>query len=121
PSADVDRVKHEVEEVIGLDVSETLPCSAKTGVGVKEIIEALVRRVPPPKAEVDGPLRALLFDSWYDSYRGAVCQIRVIDGTLRKGDRIKLMATGGEYEVTELTIFAPFSKAVDELGPGEVG
>jgi GTP-binding protein LepA len=121
PSADVDRVKREVEEVIGLDVTETLPCSAKTGVGVKEIVEALVRRIPPPKADVDGPLRALLFDSWYDSYRGAVCQIRVVDGTLRKGDRIKLMATGGEYEVTELTVFTPFSKAVDELGPGEVG
>ncbi len=121
PSADVDRVKREVEEVIGLDVSETLPCSAKTGVGVKEILEALVRRIPPPKADVDGPLRALLFDSWYDSYRGAVCQIRVVDGTLRKGERIKLMATGGEYEVTELTVFSPFQTPVDALGPGEVG
>ncbi|MBC7174338.1 MAG: elongation factor 4, partial [Polyangiaceae bacterium] len=121
PSADVERVSREVEEVIGLDVSEVLPCSAKTGVGVKDILEAVVRRVPPPKADVDGPLRALLFDSWYDTYRGAVCQIRVIDGTLRKGDRIKFMATKGEYEVTELTIFTPFSTHVDELGPGEVG
>ncbi len=121
PSADVDRVKREVEDVIGLDVSEVLPCSAKTGLGVKEILEAVVRRIPPPKADVDGPLRALLFDSWYDSYRGAVCQVRVVDGALRKGDRIKFMATGGEYEVTEITVYTPFPQLIDELGPGEVG
>ena len=121
PSADVDRVKREVEEGIGLDCEETLPVSGKTGQGVRELLEAVVRRVPAPKGDAEGPLRAFLFDSWYDSYRGAVCMVRVVDGSLKKGDRILFMATGGEYEVTELSVFTPFQTAIDELGPGEVG
>ena len=120
PSADVDRVRREVEDVIGLDCSQVLACSAKTGEGVPEILEAVVRRVPPPET-TDGSLRALVFDSWYDSYRGAVCMVRIKDGTIRKGDKIRLMATGAEHEVTELGVYAPFERELDHLGPGEVG
>jgi GTP-binding protein LepA len=121
PSADVERVRQEVEDVVGLDCSEVLACSAKTGEGVLEILEAVVRRVPPPQTEDSGFLRALIFDTWYDSYRGAVCMIRIKDGTVRKGDRIRLMATGAEYEVTELGVYSPFQEELDHLGPGEVG
>jgi len=121
PSADVDRVRQEVEDVVGLDCSELLACSAKTGEGVAEILEAVVHRIPPPVTEDIGTLRALVFDSWYDSYRGAVCMIRVKDGTIRKGDKIRLMATGAEYEVTELGVYTPFQRELDHLGPGEVG
>ena len=121
PSSDVDRVRKEVEEVIGLDCSEVLACSAKTGEGVPEILEAVVRRIPPPATEDSGFLRALVFDSWYDSYRGAVCMIRVKDGKVHKGDKIRLMATGAEYEVTELGVYTPFQQELDQLGAGEVG
>ncbi|MEM1418565.1 MAG: translation elongation factor 4 [Myxococcota bacterium] len=121
PSADVDRVKREVEEVIGLDVDEVLPCSGKTGAGVPEVLEAVVRRIPPPKTDPEMPLRGLLFDSWYDPYRGAMSMIRVVDGTIEKGGKIKMMATGATYEVTELGVYNPFPQAVDHLGPGEVG
>jgi GTP-binding protein LepA len=121
PSSDVDRVRQEVEDVIGLDCSQVLACSAKTGEGVPEILEAVVQRIPPPETEDNGFLRALIFDSWYDSYRGAVCMIRMKDGTVRKGDKIRLMATGAEYEVTELGVYTPFQQELDRLGPGEVG
>jgi len=122
PGADVDKVKHEVEEIIGLDCSEAIPASAKEGIGMLEILEAVVKRVPPPTtAGPDAPLRALLIDSWYDAYRGAMCLIRVVDGTLRVGTKIKMMATKADYEITELGAFAPFARAVDHLGPGEVG
>ena len=121
PSADVDRVRKEVEDVIGLDCSEVLACSAKTGQGVRENLEAVVQRIPPPTTEDIGTLRALIFDTWYDSYRGAVCMIRVKDGTVRKGDKVRLMATGAEYEVTELGVYTPFQEELDHLGPGEVG
>jgi len=121
PSADVDRVKQEVEDVVGLDCSQVLACSAKTGEGVPEILEAVVQRIPPPVTEDIGTLRALIFDSWYDSYRGAVCMVRIKDGTVRKGDKVRLMATGAEYEITELGVYNPFQKEVDHLDPGEVG
>ncbi|MGB8221820.1 MAG: translation elongation factor 4 [Polyangiales bacterium] len=121
PSADVEQVRREVEEVVGLDCSQLLACSAKTGEGVREILDAVVKRIPPPVTDDSGFLRALIFDSWYDSYRGAVCMIRVKDGTVRKGDKIRLMATGAEHEVTELGVYNPFQKELDELGPGEVG
>ncbi|NNE19242.1 MAG: elongation factor 4 [Myxococcales bacterium] len=121
PSSDVDRVRQEVEQVIGLDCSQLLACSAKTGEGVHEILEAVVERVPPPETEDSGFVRALIFDSWYDSYRGAVCMVRIKDGTVRKGDKVRLMATGAEYEATELGVYTPFQKEVDQLGPGEVG
>ncbi len=121
PSSDVDRVRREVEEVIGLDCSEVLACSAKTGEGVAEILESVVQRIPPPETADNGFLRALIFDTWYDSYRGAVCMIRMKDGTVHKGDRIRLMATGAEYEVTEIGVYTPFQKELDHLAPGEVG
>jgi len=121
PSADVDKVKQEVEDVVGLDCSHLLACSAKTGEGVEAILEAVVERIPPPSTDEAAPLRALIFDTWYDSYRGAVSMVRIKDGTVRKGDKIRLMATGAEYEVTELGVYTPFQKEVDHLGPGEVG
>jgi len=120
-SADVDRVANEIEEVVGLDCSGALFASGKTGQGVKEVLEAVVARIPPPKGDAKAPLRALLYDSWYDSYRGAVIQLRVMEGTLKKGDRIMFMATGRTYDVTEMGCFSPHPVAISELGPGEVG
>jgi GTP-binding protein LepA len=121
PSADTDRARREVEEVIGLDCSHAIAASAKTGQGIKEILEAVVKLVPPPKGVDDGPLRALMIDSWYDSYRGAVVLVRVVDGYLKKGMKVRLMATAADYEVTEIGVFSPFAQQVPELGPGEVG
>jgi GTP-binding protein LepA len=121
PAADVDRARREVEDVIGLDCSEAIPASAKAGIGIKEILEAIVKRIPPPKGDPEAPLRALVFDSWYDSYRGAVVMVRVVDGTLRKGQRIKMMSTKADYVVTEMGVFTPHATAIDALGPGEVG
>jgi len=121
PSADTDRARHEIEDVVGIDASNAIPASGKTGIGIKDILEAVVARVKPPKGDPEAPLRALLFDSWYDSYRGAVIVVRVIDGTLRKGDKVYLMATQREYEVTEIGVFTPHPVALDELSVGEVG
>ena len=124
PSADVDRARREVEEVIGLDADDAIATSAKTGEGIRELLEAVVERVPPPTATEgmdEGVLRALVIDSWYDSYRGAVVLVRVIDGHLRKGEKIRMMATKADYEVTEVGAFAPFPREFKELGPGEVG
>jgi len=121
PSADVDRTAEMIEEVIGLDCSGAVLTSAKTGLGVGEALEAIVQRIPPPKGDRDAPLRALIFDSWYDSYRGAVVMVRVVDGLLKKGDRIEFMATGRSYEVTALGCFGPHPVELTELGPGEVG
>ncbi|APR78132.1 Translation elongation factor LepA [Minicystis rosea] len=121
PSADVDRTKREIEDVIGLDCSNAIAASAKTGVGIPEILEAVVQRVPPPKGDPTVTPRALIFDSWYDSYRGAVVMVRVVEGTIRKGQKIRFMATGRDYELTEMGIFSPHATAISELGPGEVG
>jgi GTP-binding protein LepA len=121
PSADVDRAGEQIEEVIGIDCSGAVFASGKTGVGVPDVLEAVVARIPPPKGDPSAPLKALLFDSWYDSYRGAVIMVRVMEGTLRKGDRMKFMATGRTYDVTEIGCFAPHPSALTELGPGEVG
>lgn len=122
PSSDLERTRHEVEEVIGIDCSEAIGCSAKTGEGVDGILEAIVKRIPPPKvAPEKEALRGLLVDSWYDPYRGAMCMVRVVDGILRKGDKIKMMATENTYDVTELGVYSPFPTALSELGPGEVG
>ncbi len=121
PSADVDRTVEMVEDVIGLDCSGAVLCSGKTGVGVQELLEAVVERIPAPKGTADAPLRALIFDSWYDSYRGAMVMLRVVDGTLRKGDKVRLMATGRDFEATELGCFSPFPTTLTSLGPGEVG
>ena len=121
PSADVDRTKQEIEDVIGLDCSGAIAASAKSGIGIEEILEAVVARVPAPKGDPAAPMRALIFDSWYDSYRGAVVMVRVVDGTIRKGQKIRFMATGRDYELVEIGIFAPHATALQEIGPGEVG
>ncbi len=121
PSADTDRTRAEIEDVVGIDCAEAVLASGKTGIGIRDILEAVVKRVKAPKGDPNAPLRALLFDSWYDSYRGAVVVVRVVDGTLRKGDKIYLMATQREYEVTEMGVFSPHPVALEELGPGEVG
>ncbi|HMY17288.1 MAG TPA: translation elongation factor 4 [Polyangium sp.] len=121
PSADVDRTKREIEDVIGLDCSAAIPASAKTGLGIRDILEAVVARVPAPKSSTGGAPRALIFDSWYDSYRGAVVMIRVVDGVIRKGQKVRFMATGRDYEITEMGVFAPHATPITELGPGEVG
>jgi GTP-binding protein LepA len=121
PSAEPERVREQIENVIGLDASDAVLASAKAGIGVAEILEKIVTKIPAPKGDVDAPLRALLFDSWYDSYRGVMLFIRVVDGEVRKGMRIKLMSTGRVYEVTEMGIFTPKVKLIDRLGVGEVG
>jgi GTP-binding protein LepA len=122
PSADIDRARHEVEEVIGLSTEHAVAASAKAGIGIREILEAVVKHVPAPTSlKGEGTLRALVIDSWYDSYRGAVVLVRVVDGRLKKGTKVRLMATKSDYEVTEIGVFNPFETALDELGPGEVG
>ncbi len=121
PGAEPDRVISEIEEIIGLDCSGAILASAKEGIGIDEILEAIVERIPPPRGTVDEPLRALIFDSYYDSYRGVVVYFRVMDGTVRKGDRIYLMASGKEYEIDELGVLAPNQKQVEQLHAGEVG
>jgi GTP-binding protein LepA len=122
PSSDVERTREEIEQVVGLDCSEAIPCSGKTGVGVPDILAQIVKKVPAPKERVPGgPLRALIFDSWYDSYRGAVVMVRVIDGVIKKGEKIRFLATGRDYEVVEMGVFTPHAVQLEELGPGEVG
>ena len=121
PAADPDRVKQEIEDLIGIDTSDAILVSAKMGWGVDELIEAIKERIPAPKGDTEKPLRALIFDSKYDNYRGVIIYVRVFDGVIRKGMKIKLMATGSEYEVNELGIFRPEMVQTDELGPGEVG
>jgi GTP-binding protein LepA len=121
PSSDVQGTREQIEQVIGIDCADAVSGSGKTGVGVPEILERIVRDTPPPKGNPDGALRALIFDTWYDSYRGAMVMVRVVDGTLRKGEKIRFLSNKTDYEVTELGSFQPFAVAVDEIGPGEVG
>ncbi|TYP00313.1 GTP-binding protein LepA [Geothermobacter ehrlichii] len=121
PSAEPDRVCEEIEEIIGLDTSDIVLASAKEGTGIEDFLEAIVKRIPPPQGDPEAPLKALIFDSWYDSYQGAVALVRVFDGRIRKGDRIRLMSTGRSHEVLKLGVFAPHAMTVDELGAGEVG
>jgi len=121
PSAEPERVREQIENVIGLDAHDAVLASAKAGVGIEEILEKIVTHIPAPIGNEGGPLRALLFDSWYDSYRGVMSLLRVVDGELKKGDKIKFVSTGREYEVTEMGVYTPKPKAVDRLGVGEVG
>ncbi|WP_042345798.1 translation elongation factor 4 [Bacillus massiliigorillae] len=121
PSADPERVRNEIEEVIGLDASEAVLCSAKAGIGIEDILEQVVLQVPPPEGDPDAPLKALIFDSLYDAYRGVVAYIRVVEGSVKPGDKIKMMATGKEFEVIEVGVFTPKSTIVDELNVGDVG
>ena len=121
PQADPERAKEEVEDVIGIDASDAIPCSAKTGMGVDEILEAIVARIPAPRGNPDGPLRAMIIDSWFDSYVGVVMLVRVVDGRLNKGERIKLMAANMVYEAGSLGVFTPANQPREFLQAGEVG
>ncbi len=121
PSAEPDRVRQEIEDAIGLDASGAILASAKDGTGTEDILEAIVRDIPPPTGDPAAPPRALIFDSWFDPYHGAVSLIRVMDGTLRKGQRIRLIAVGKEFLITRLAVLSPRAVEVPELGPGEVG
>ncbi len=121
PAADADRVKEQIEDVIGLDASDAIPISAKTGKNVEAVLEAIVLRLPPPKGDANQPLKALLIDSWYDAYLGVVVLVRIIDGSLRKGQKIRLMSTAADYQVERVGIFRPKQEMMDALGPGEVG
>ena len=121
PSAEPEKVRHQIEEIIGLDASRAILASAKEGVGTEDILEAIVRDIPPPRGAEDAPTAALIFDSWFDPYHGAVVLVRVFDGTLRKGQRIRMMSTGKEFLVTRVGVLAPRAVEVPELGPGEVG
>ena len=121
PSAEPERVREQIENVIGLDAHDAVLASAKSGIGVDEILEKIVTKIKAPKGDANGPLRALLFDSWYDSYRGVVCLVRIVDGEIKKGMRIKFLSTERIYEVTEVGVFTPKIKLVDRLGVGEVG
>jgi GTP-binding protein LepA len=121
PAAEPDKVRRQIEDVIGLDASHAIPISAKTGQGIDEVLEALVARLPAPKGDAGAPLKALLVDSWYDSYLGVVALVRVRDGVLRLKQKVRLMATGAAYEVERVGFFTPKRQQCDELGPGEIG
>ena len=121
PAADVPRVKQQIEDVIGLDASDALEISAKTGLGIDTVLEAIVHRLPPPKGDINAPLKALLVDSWYDVYLGVVVLIRVIDGTVRKGQKIRMMNANAAYELDRVGVFTPKLVEMPELGPGEIG
>jgi GTP-binding protein LepA len=121
PNADPDNAKAEIEDVIGIDATDAIPCSAKTGMGVEDILEAVVARIPAPKGNPDAPLRAMIVDSWFDTYVGVVMLVRVVDGRLRKGERIKMMATNAVYNADNLGVFTPANEPRDSLEAGEVG
>ena len=121
PAADVDRVKQQIEDVIGLDASNAIPISAKTGLNVEAVLEGIVERLPPPAGDASKPLKALLIDSWYDAYLGVVVLVRIIDGRLKKGQKITLMSTDADYQIERVGVFRPKQEMLDSLGPGEVG
>jgi GTP-binding protein LepA len=121
PAAEPDKVKQQIEDVIGIDASNSILISAKTGLNVPEVLEAIITRLPPPKGDREATLKALLVDSWYDAYLGVVVLVRIVDGTLKKGQRIRMMGTNASYEVDRVGVFRPKLTAADELGPGEIG
>ena len=121
PAAEPDRVKQQIEDVIGIDASDAVPISAKTGLNIDQVLEAVVNRLPPPKGVLDAPLKALLIDSYYDAYLGVVVLVRIIDGELKKGQKIRMMATDAVYQVEQIGVFTPKKVGVEKLGPGEVG
>ncbi|MCQ0969823.1 translation elongation factor 4 [Paracoccus sp. TK19116] len=121
PAAEPDRVKTQIEDVIGIDASEAVPISAKTGLGIPDVLEAIVHRLPAPKGDANAALKAMLVDSWYDSYLGVVVMIRVMDGVIRKGDQVRMMQTGATYKLDKLAVLTPAMKDIAELGPGEIG
>ncbi|MCK1270643.1 GTP-binding protein LepA [Bradyrhizobium sp. GM2.2] len=121
PAAEPEKVKQQIEDVIGIDASESVMISAKTGLGVPDVLEAIVTRLPPPKGDREATLKALLVDSWYDVYLGVVVLIRVVDGVMKKGSRVRMMGTGAAYDIERVGFFTPKMTQVDELGPGEIG
>ncbi|WP_114945809.1 translation elongation factor 4 [Microvirga calopogonii] len=121
PAADPDRIKEQIEEVIGIDASDAVPISAKTGINIEGVLEAIVQKLPPPKGDPDAPLKALLVDSWYDAYLGVVVLVRIVDGTMKKGQTIKMMGTGASYGLDRVGVFNPKMTELAQLGPGEVG
>lgn len=121
PAADPERVKNEIEEIIGIDAHDAVLASAKEGIGTREILEEIVKKIPPPKGDAKAPLKALLFDSWYDVYQGVIILVRIFDGTLKKGDKLLLMSTNGTYEALKVGIFSPAMVEVPSLSAGEVG
>ncbi len=121
PAADPERVKHEIEEIIGISAGDAVLASAKEGIGTREILEQIVKNIPPPKGDQSAPLKALLFDSWYDQYQGVIILVRIIDGTVRKGEKIRLIATEKSYEALKIGVFAPVMTEVAQLAAGEVG
>ena len=121
PAAEPDAVKQQIEDVIGIDASDAVMISAKTGLGIDEVLEAIVHRLPPPKGDVGASLKALLVDSWYDVYLGVVVLVRIVDGVMKKGQRIRMMGTNAAYDVERVGFFTPKMTQVDELGPGEIG
>jgi GTP-binding protein LepA len=121
PAAEPDRIKQQIEDVIGIDASQAVPISAKTGLNIDLVLEAIVNRLPPPKGDRNAPLKALLVDSWYDAYLGVVVLVRIFDGMLKKGQRIKMIGTDAHYEVDRLGVFRPKMQAIEALGPGEIG
>ncbi len=121
PAAEPERIKEQIEDIIGIDSSEAILASAKAGIGTKEILEAIVKKIPPPAGDVDKPLKALLFDSWFDNYQGVIVLVRVFDGMVKKGAKVRLMSTGKEFEVSEVGIFVPKMKMTENLSAGEVG
>ena len=121
PAAEPEKVKQQIEDVIGIDASDAIPISAKTGVGIPDVLEAIVNRLPAPKGDRNAPLKALLVDSWYDPYLGVIVLVRIVDGTMKEGDQIQMMRTGAEYSVDRVGVFTPKKTEVKELGPGEIG
>jgi GTP-binding protein LepA len=121
PAAEPDRVRQQIEDVIGLDASNAIPISAKTGLNIESVLEAIVHRLPAPKGDANGPLKALLVDSWYDAYLGVVVLVRIVDGEIRKGQKIRMMASDAVYQVERVGVFTPKQVSADVLGPGEVG
>jgi GTP-binding protein LepA len=121
PAAEPDRVKQQIEDVIGLDASDAVPISAKTGIGIDLVLEAIVNRLPPPQGDENAPLQALLVDSWYDAYLGVIVLVRIVDGVMKKGQRILMMGTDAHYEIEKIGVFTPKMRDVAQLGPGEVG
>jgi GTP-binding protein LepA len=121
PAADPDRVRRQIEEVIGLDASDAVLISAKTGQGIEDVLEALVHRLPPPRGDSSAPLKALIVDSWYDPYLGVIALVRVKDGRLKRGQRVRMMSTGAVHTVEQVGVFTPKMQPVDDLGPGEIG
>ena len=121
PAADAERVRQQIEDVIGIDASDAIPISAKTGVGVPDVLEAIVHRLPPPKGDRNAPLKALLVDSWYDAYLGVVVLVRIVDGVMKKGMKVRLMSTNAVYQLERVGVSRPKKETVDELGPGEIG